>query len=125
MKFITKTKKAFTLVELVIVIAIIALLAGLAIPKYKTARLSALVASHNANVQTIKSAAIMYATSNPEATDLNNGLLDYLDGKELPKIPKEIPGGTNWNVTKSDDGDITITPGLVKLDGTKIIEDGK
>ena len=61
-------KKGFTLLEMVIVIAIILVLLSIAIPKYGRSNLTAKVAAHNANVKIIKNAAILYLSENPNAT---------------------------------------------------------
>ncbi|MHC5100005.1 magnesium chelatase subunit ChlI family protein [Peptoniphilus genitalis] len=55
-----KKNKGFTLIELVIVIAIIAILISIAAMKYSSTNLAAEAAAHNANVKVLKSAGILY-----------------------------------------------------------------
>lgn len=114
-----KKVKGFTLVELVIVIAIIAVLISIALPQYSKAKLSAVVSTHNANVQTIKSAAIM-ADIDSNNDDLTEPTRNYLEGGEYPEIPSEI-GTYSWRIIKRDN-QIFVEPGLVELNGRDIVQ---
>jgi type II secretion system protein G len=56
--------KGFTLIELVVVIAILGILAGIAIPRFMAAQEEARGAKFLADIRTIESAANMYAAKN-------------------------------------------------------------
>lgn len=60
MKNFIKNRKGFTLIELVVVIAILGILAGLAIPRFMDATASARGARIVADMRTIDSAVLMY-----------------------------------------------------------------
>lgn len=111
-----KKLKGFTLVEIVVAIAIIAIMVSLALPQYSKAKLSAVVSSHNSNVQTIKSAAIMADIDDDSSNDLTSRVADFLEGNELPEIPSEVPGASGgWKISKDDKKNIIVEPGLMEL----------
>ncbi len=60
-------RKGFTLVEIMIVVAIIALLAAIAIPNLLQARITANTAAAKANVRALATAAETYSTANAGA----------------------------------------------------------
>ena len=57
-------RKGFTLVEIMIVVAIIALLAAIAIPNLLSARMTANTAAAKANIRSLSTAAETYSTAN-------------------------------------------------------------
>lgn len=109
-----RTLKGFTLVELVICIAIIALLISIAIPQYQKAKLSAIVSTHNSNVQAIKSAAILADMDNKSTTLDNTLVAKNLEGNKFPEINKEVSTVKTWTI-KKENGNIIVEPGLVEL----------
>ena len=115
-----KKLKAFTLIELVIVIAILAILIAIAIPKFQQSNLKAQATAHNANVRAIKNAAILYMSDNPESQPVDVGDLDnYLDKTESIKPAKSL--GDNFTI-QLNNGNILVVPGMVKVEDNKLVE---
>lgn len=125
LKKIKEDNKGFTLLELIVVMAILGILAGIALPRLSRSRLSSEVAAHNANVRILKSAATMYLADYPD-TEEDEKLTsernikkfrEYFDGHEIPKTPVkigEIDKGSEYEV-KFDKGDIVVIPGEAKI----------
>lgn len=126
-----RNKKGFTLVELVVVIAILGVLAMIAVPKLGSSRLTSQVAAHNANVRVLKSAGAMYLADHPDAANskdnenINGELKKYLDGDELPKRTVDVGDNeiAKGFVVKIEGGNIVVTPGEAKIsdDGKSVI----
>lgn len=119
-----KKRKGFTLVELVVVIAILGILATIAIPKFSSSRKSAAVAAHNANVRIIKSVAVMYLADNPAETgEISTKLSDRFDGDKMP-TPNFAADGTDavaatvFTITIGSDKNITVSPSEMMISDT-------
>lgn len=122
LKWINKkrNKKGFTLVELVVVIAILGILAGIAVPKLSKSRENAAIAAHNANVRTLESAATLAVSEgssnniwggdetgvtgkDDDSTDSKKkGWINYL--QDWPGVPSGVLGLTADIETTKDDG---------------------
>ncbi|MGN0666749.1 MAG: type II secretion system protein [Huintestinicola sp.] len=99
--------KAFTLLELVIVIAIIGILAGIAVPNFITFRRTAKIDAANANAQEVFNAAQNYLVSlevngrdaskyfgKDGSTKLGYIFVDYGLGKQRSSVPADEEGDT-------------------------------
>ncbi len=86
-KILKKKSKGFTLLELLIVLAIMAILIAIAIPVYKGQKEKAAITAHNANVRVLETAVESYSQdhSGNLPTKLEDLKPDYI--KEVPKIP--------------------------------------
>lgn len=118
-----KKKKGFTLIELIIVIAILALLIAIAIPRYQRSNLNAQATAHNANVRVIKNAAILYSMDQPTEGPIKlDDLKPYLESEEVPKPAKALGEDASFTV-KVQDGKIIVEPGMVKVSGDTLEPD--
>jgi prepilin-type N-terminal cleavage/methylation domain-containing protein len=90
MKKNTSRKSGFTLVEIMIVVAIIGLLAAIAIPNFVKARTTAQKNACIANLKQLDGAVQQWALENKKsgtATVATSDVLDFLKGSALPLCP--------------------------------------
>jgi len=96
-----KKQRGFTLIELVIVIAILGILAGIAIPRFLDSRASANGAKLLADLRTIDSAYNVYEARTGEAPTTIDQLVNYGTGNSLlAAVP--VPPSSDMLITQND-----------------------
>lgn len=114
-----RNKKGFTLVELIIVIAILGILTAIAVPKFSGFTTKAKTGADTANIKTIQNAVHVYEAEKGEypdtATEMNDLINTYLNG-EVP----ESKADKNKNFYIDSNGKVTLgTSGTLEVKITK------
>ena len=103
-------KKGFTLVEIMIVVAIIAILAAVAIPNFIRYRNDSRTAACIANMKQLQTAAESYLTKHPGAAPTTEQLCGTGEDKYLKNTPKCPKDNSAYSITL-EDGAIKVTCG--------------
>ena len=110
-------RKGFTLVEIMIVVAIIALLAAIAIPNLLQARMTANTAAAKANIRSLSTAAETYATANAGAYPADVPALATFIAS-APSYCGHAVQGYNYDCTALSVGGYTLVATPVTLNQT-------
>lgn len=94
--------RAFTLVELLIVIAIIAILAGMLLPALSQAKREALSTSCKNNQRQLSLALQLYSTEHNDFLPLNNYVYDVADKTPIFRTNSWAPGLAPYDLTTSN-----------------------
>ncbi len=106
-----KNRKGFTLIELIVVLAVLAVIMAIAIPRFLGVQQTAKLNSDDATIGLIAKAAELYYAQNPTATDVNSAddlvAKDYIDKISFKTSRYGATSGSAIDITHSS-GEITM-----------------
>ena len=107
-RFKEENEKGFTLIELLIVMALLGVLVAVMLPKYQDLTPEAKLVASQQNLQTIRSAILIYAAKNQTTGGMPDSLGDLRDYFPRKKIPVEKISGLNTAIEDADPDDDAV-----------------
>lgn len=108
MKKLLRNKKGFTLMEMLIVVAIIVILVAISVPTFSSSLDSAKKAADDANFRAAKAAAVVYTIENTVSANM---YYDIVDG-EFETMPSS-PAGYGQSTSYKDEYIVLQTSGEI------------
>ena len=104
-----RKEKGFTLIELLIVMALLGVLVAVMLPKYQDLTPEAKLVASQQNLQTIRSAILIYAAKNQTTGGMPDSLGDLVTYFPRRKIPVEKISNTSSAVNDAQANDDNVT----------------
>ncbi len=105
-----KKEKGFTLIELLIVMALLGVLVAVMLPKYQDLTPQAKLVASQQNLQTIRSAILIFAAKNQTVGGMPDSLGDLNTYFPRRKVPTEKISNSNASIEDNDpNDDVTCT----------------
>jgi prepilin-type N-terminal cleavage/methylation domain-containing protein len=96
----TRRIRGFTLLEMMVVVSIILILLGIAMPVYSHSMLRAREDNLRQNLDTLNQAIYQYAIDKHK---MPKSLSDLVSAHYIDKVPNDITGSTDWVLEQGED----------------------